>query len=806
MQLNGGESFTKIDLSNAYNQISLDDESSRILTWSTHKGLYKVNRLPYGITPASAIFEKNIEQLLQGCKGTANFLDDIIITGKTRTEHEENLKTVFLKLREAGLQLKKEKCEFFKEEISYLGYTISNKGLKKNLDKQKAIINAPRPRNISQVKSFEGMINYYGKFVPKLSIIMKPIYDLLQKNSKFNWNEKCEKAFKEIKEIIISDDILMHFNPQLPIILQTDASQEGIAGALCHKLENGSLKPVGFVSRTLMQAEKNYSVLDKEALAIYWSVKKFYQYLMGNEFVIQTDHKPLTHIFGDKKGIPQMAASRLQRWAVFLSGFSYKVEYVKGKDNNVADMLSRHPTKIHYISEDHDIQSSYLNFVIKETPIDHKQIAVETRKDPVLARVLEYIMTGWPDTTEDSLQTFFDKRFELTCEQGCVMWGYRVVIPKKFRSQLLLELHSSHLGIVKMKSIARAYFYWPGLNAEIETLGKQCIPCVTNTNDPRKSMTIPWSRPQRPWERIHIDFAGPVNNCYYFIIIDAYSKYPEIFKMSNITTDETISKLRETFSRWGIPNEIISDNGPQLTSQEFKKFITSNGIKHITSAPYHPATNGAAENAVKTFKKSLKAALNDTMNRNVPTEVIICRYLMNYRNSVHCATNEMPSVLMIGRKVKTLFDLLKPSKENTKVINHKGRVENFMKGQNVMIKDYRDKNNPRWIKAKIHEILGNKNYLCKTIEDKICRRHLDQIKKFEGDSSHEVVREPMMHKTPSNTISTAQPTTHRTAGINPSPFPSNSHNNSNSVRLENSKSRTGRQLCKPSRFKDYDCN
>lgn len=813
--LNGGESFTKIDLSNAYNQICVNEESAMKLAWSTHRGIFKLNRLPYGITPASAIFEREMEKLLQGCNGVANFLDDIIITGKTREDHEKNIREVFKRLEDAGLQLKKEKCAFFQDEVSYLGYTISKEGLKKNSDKQRAIIDAPRPENVTQVKSFIGMVTYYGKFVPKLSIIMKPIFELLKKNNKYIWTDACGKAFEEIKRIIGSDEILVHFDPKIPIILQTDACQDGIAGALLHKFPNGQLKPIAFISRTLMPAEKNYSTLDKEALAIYWSVRRFYHYLMGQEFTIQTDHKPLTSIFGENKGIPQMAATRLQRWALFLSGFAYKTEYINGKNNQVADMLSRHPIKVKYISDDYNAKSTYINLIISDKiPVNFKSIATETRKDFLLSKVVEYIMTGWPEKIErEELLPFFRRRFELYNEQGCIMWGYRVVIPRKFQDQLLEELHSSHMGVVKMKSIARSYFFWPKIDKCIEEMCNACTPCQTISNNPSKSITIPWNKPEGPWQRIHIDFLGPINKSHYLIILDAYSKYPEIFRMNNITAEETTQKLRESFARWGIPKTVISDNGPQLVSRDFNNFLLKNGIKHITSAPYHPASNGAAENAVKSFKKCLKASLLDKRNKDISPDIIVCRYLINYRNSVHCTTNETPSFMMMGRKVRTLFDLLKPHKNEK--LEVKGRTQTLKEGEKVLIKDYRNKNNPIFIEGIVKEAQGTKNYICETKEGHLWRRHIDQIKKLNIQASTEKMEDKEVRrfipKTPSITITTIPISPNPIDNTNSESIPEIANqtvivNTSNKSNNTVTQTRSGRKVSKPVILKNYYTN
>lgn len=731
-KLNGGESFSKIDLSNAYNQLCVDEEASKILTWSTHKGLYKVKRIPFGITPASAIFQRTLEQVLQGSDGTANLLDDIIVTGTTRAQHEHNLKEVFAKLREAGLKINLSKCSFFQNEIQFLGHTITKDGLKKNNDKITAIVDAPTPKTTTQIKSFAGMVNYYSKFVPRLSILMRPMYNLLKKNTRFEWTTECDQVFNEIKKIISSEEILTHFNPQLPLILTTDASNDGIAAVLSHEMGDKQKKPIIFISRTLNQAERNYAVVDKEALSIYWAVKKLAYYLTGNNFTIETDHKPLTALFDLNKRISASASGRMQRWVLFLSGFSYTVKYIKGQENNVADMLSRHPLEdTHVTDNEDDVNEQYLDLIVSEgIPINSKRISLETRRDPVLSKVLNFVKNGWPEKNDENLIQFQRKQNELSCEQDCLLWGYRVVVPTRLRKQLLDELHASHLGIAKMKSVARSYFWWPRLDEEIEQLAKSCKACIMTSDDPQKSIPTPWNKATKPWQRVHVDYLGPLNNKYYFIMLDAFSKWPEIFEMKNMTSQSTIQKFRETFCRWGIPELIVSDNGTQLVSKECETFLQNNGIHHITTAPYHPSSNGAAENAVKSFKKALKAALLDQRNKNVPTDVLVSRYLLNYRNAKHCTTNETPALLMLNRDIRTLFNLLRPGPQNFKNLD-KGRQITLEEGEVVAIRDYSDVNNKAWMEATIIRAIGQKMYECQIQHNKkFTRRHIDQIKKI----------------------------------------------------------------------------
>lgn len=316
--LEGGVSFTTLDLEMAYNQLELDEESRKLVAWSTHRGVYLVNRLAFGVKTATGIFQREMEVLLQGISGVFVFIDDIVITGRTHEEHLKNLEQVFHRLSEAGLRLKRDKCKFFQNEIKYLGHTVNKNGVKKTKDRTEAILQTPQPTNITEVRAFAGLVNYYGRFIKNIADIMCPIYNLLKKNEPFEWNNACSQAFEKIKRGIAHDVTLSHFNPDWPIILETDASEKGIGGALSHKLPDGTERPIAFFSRTLTVAENNYPTIQKEALAIVESTKKFFDYLIGTRFTLRTDHKPLVSVFGEHKGIPTIAAARMQRWALFI--------------------------------------------------------------------------------------------------------------------------------------------------------------------------------------------------------------------------------------------------------------------------------------------------------------------------------------------------------------------------------------------------------------------------------------------------------------------------------------------------------
>ena len=501
-------------------------------------------------------------------------------------------------------------------------------------------------------------------------------------------------------------------------------------------MPDGNERPISFISRTFVPAEKNYSVTDKEALAIYWSVRKLFQYLQNQKFTIRTDHKPLIGILGENKNIPTMASARFQRWAVFLAGFQYKLEYIKGNDNCTSDLLSRLPINGNIDLVDKESQSSYITFIESEYfPINHNTIKLHTNKDKIVSKVYYYVTHGWPKSISDDLKPYKDRHADLSVEQGCLMLGYRVVIPSKLRKQILNELHSTHLGIVKMKAVARSYVWWPKIDVQIENVVKSCDYCMQLRQNPKKSELIPWSRPSGVWQRVHIDFFGPFHNSYFLVVLDAYSKWLEVKEMTRITTDNTIVELREIFGRWGLPLTLVSDNGTQLTSHEFTTFLKSNGIVHLRTAPGHPATNGAAENAVKTTKHALSAALADSKNKNIPKSVILSKFLLGYRNAPHSTTGESPSMLMLGRKLRCRLDLLYKSdeevvreKQERSIQNYNGSKNKvFKEGDEVMIKYYKPGSKESWVRSKIKKVLGTKRYECVSKDDKTYIRHVDQI-------------------------------------------------------------------------------
>ena len=250
-----------------------------------------------------------METLLQGLHHVCVYLDDILITGRSQQEHLKNLEEVVKRLEEAGMCLKQEKCTFVMPEVEYLG----QEGLQPTESKVHAVADAPEPKKVAELRSFLGLVNYYGKFLPNLATTAAPLYNLLKKNARWMWGKAEKAAFKRVKDLLQSSDLLMHFNPEEPLILACDASPNGLGAVLSHRMQDGSERPIAFASRTLAPTEKKYSQLDKEALSIIFGVKRFHQYLYGRQFITHSDHKPLMHIFDEAKAVPLTASAQIQR-------------------------------------------------------------------------------------------------------------------------------------------------------------------------------------------------------------------------------------------------------------------------------------------------------------------------------------------------------------------------------------------------------------------------------------------------------------------------------------------------------------
>ncbi|MDD9818931.1 MAG: RNase H-like domain-containing protein, partial [Gammaproteobacteria bacterium] len=374
--LAGGESFTKLDMSQAFQQILLDEESKSYVVINTHKGLFRYNRLPFGVSSAPGIFQRVMEGLLSGIPGVVVYIDDILVTGKTTADHLAALDEVLTRLEKAGLHLKRKKCFLMQPSVTYLGHLIDAQGLHPLPDKVRAVQEAPPPRSVAQLKSYLGLLTYYSKFLPNLSSTLSPLYRLLRQSTCWCWTPKEQEAFEASKQLLTSAPLLVHFNPELEITLSCDASPYGLGAVLSHRMPDGTEKPVGYASRTLTQTEQKYSQIEKEGLACVFGVKKFHSYVYGYRFSLVTDHKPLLSLFNESHAVPPQASGRIQRWALTLAAYEYTLSFRSSAQHRNADALSRLP--LSDMPEETPLPAELVQLVehLEDSPVSSLQIKV----------------------------------------------------------------------------------------------------------------------------------------------------------------------------------------------------------------------------------------------------------------------------------------------------------------------------------------------------------------------------------------------------------------------------------------------
>lgn len=704
--------FCKLDLFKAYLHLQVDEESSKIQTISTHRGTYRMNRLSFGIKTAPSEFNRILSQILKGVPKTEAYFDDIIIHGSTLEECTSNLQLCLQRLSDYNLHLNKQKCSFFTQSVEYLGHIIEHNKIKKSPAKVQAIQNIPRPANPDDVRRFLGLVTYYARFIPQFSTITYPLRRLLRKGEPWAWTSNCESAFLKLKLELCSDRVLTLFDPNLPLNLTTDASPTGVAAILSHCVE-GNERPIAYASRSLTQAEMNYSQLDREALAIIFGVTHFHNYLIGKHFNLITDNQPLSRILHHNKALPQMTSARLLRYASFLSGFNYSVNFKKGILNKNVDCLSRASSNQIKNTTDQQIGNE-VNEICKDTifqisneEITFQTIKAETSKDLELSQVI-YKMRN---TNEDT---------EYTLNDGILFRDNRILIPNTLRTRVLEELHETHLGITKMKQLSRRYVYWPGIDKDIERVVRSCEQCALTKSNPPK-IAHSWDPPESNWERIHIDYAGPVENCYFLVCVDARSKWAEV-KLTKVAPDslKTIHLLEEIFSFHGYPQVMVSDNATLFKSDTFQNYCKSRGIFQKYIAPGHPATNGLAERNVQTIKHKLLAASNE----QIPIQDKLRNILLRYR-ATPLANGKSPAELYLNRKIRIRLDAIfpyypKPSSNETRV------SRNLKEKERVQVRFFKNNKNV-WEFGEVLKKIGKLHYLIQLDSGRTIKRHINQL-------------------------------------------------------------------------------
>lgn len=632
--LEGSKYFSKMDANSGFWQIRLDEESREYTTFITPFGRYQYCKMPFGISAAPEFFQRQMNKILGDRKGVVCMMDDILVVGRTKVEHDRRLEEVLAAIERSGMTLNKDKCEFGVKEVKFLGHLLNEEGIRIDPDKEKAIREMPAPTGLKSLKRFLAMVNYLGRFSPLLSELEVPLRDLERKKNDWCWTDRQQVSFDKVKDAITRSPVLALFDYNGRHRVTADASAHSLGAALLQESAEGMWQPVAYASRKMTETEMRYGQIEKEALAITWACEKFDFYLVGRTFEIETDHKPLIPLLGSKdlSDLPL----RVQRFKMRLMRYDYTIFHTPGTGMFIADLLSRPPTvrdmvKIQRVESHAEI---YINSI---TDVSIEEVRKTAEKDRDYQDIVRGIEGEWPRTPSPEVKKVRTNADSLSIVDGLVLMNSRIYIPLGMRRKMLLRLHSGHQGIVKTTRRSRDTVWWPALNKEVKEMVESCNACIKNQrmqHQPLKTSELP----ERPWEEIATDlfeFEGKS----YALFIDYFSRWIEVVEMGSQTGEHLVKKFRPVIARYGAPRRIRSDNGPCYISKEWRALMEEFSIAHETSSPHYHQSNGLAERGVETVKSLWKKEEDKNMAllayRTTPLESL-------YR----------PDALMMGRRLR----------------------------------------------------------------------------------------------------------------------------------------------------------
>ena len=643
--MNGSKVFSKLDLKWGYHQLELTPNSREITTFVTHCGLFRYKRLLFGVSSASEQYQYEIQTALAGIDGQANISDDIIVYGKDKEEHDARLERVIKRLGERGLTLNAAKCQFSMDKLTFVGMVLSGNGISCAAEKVEAITSAREPRNASETRSFLGLVNYCGRFIPNLATISEPLRRLTKAGTQFVFGEEQKAAFEKLKECLSSAETLGYFDNNAPTQVIADASPVGLGAVLTQTHKDGP-RIISYASRSLTDTEKRYSQTEKEALALVWACEKFHPYIYGVPFELVTDHKPLEVIYGPKS----KPCARIERWILRMQPYKFTVRYQPGP-KNIADPLSRLVNSKETGNKHSSQADEYVRFVaISATPsaMTTREVEEASADDEELSEVRKCI-NGKP-WDQLAHKQYLPCSGELCSFGQLILRGTRIVIPKKLRPRVLSLAHEGHLGIVGTKQKLRSKVWWPGMEKDAEKFCKACYGCqlVSRPSPPEPIRTT--TLPTGPWRDLAVDLLGPLpTGESILVVVDYYSRYYEIDVLRSTVTSKVISSLEEIFARHGLPESLTSDNGPQFIATEFTESMEQQGIRHHKVTAKWPQANGEVERQNSSLLKRLQIAHAEKKNWKKELNV----YLAGYRSLPHPTTGVSPAELLFGRKIRT---------------------------------------------------------------------------------------------------------------------------------------------------------
>lgn len=730
-EIPGTTVFSTLDAKNGFMQIKLDEASSLLTTFNTPIGRYRWLRLPFGVSCAPEVYQRIMDNMLEGISGAHAVIDDILIAGKSIQDHDRILRRVIERATKYNLQLNLEKTRLRQSQVTYVGHVITKDGLKPDPAKVTALLDMPAPSDKSGVKRFLGFVTYLGKFLPNLSTHSAPLRDLLKEDVTFVWQKPQEDAFKKLKTMCTECPVLALYDVKQDTHIQCDASSTGLGAVL---LQNG--KPIAFASRALTDTEKRYAQIEKEMLSILFACRRFHCYIFGKHTTVTNDHKPLEMIF--RKPLHDVPM-RLQRMMLSLQWYDLTVNYAKGSEMQLPDTLSRaylpaEQSEIHLLNTD-------IRALVSIS--DSKYAELQQATEAELPELLTTILNGWPSNRSSvprQAQAYWDSRAELTVVDGIILKGNRVTIPPSLKRHMISLIHESHLGMVKSKQRAREVLFWPGMSADIEEAIKNCPQCASFQNNQTKQPLKPTPHPALPFQEVSCDIFESSGD-QYLITVDYYSKLIQVNKLADMRASTIIDTLLQIISVHGIPEIVRTDCGTQFLSQQFKAFCQNVGITHKPVSPHYQQANGLAERGVQTVKR----LWNKGANKHLA--------VLDYNTTPLEGLELSPSQLLMGRrprnKLPTTSQALQPKHIDTKTLHRHFKSEKnkqkfyhdrgakvlseLTKGENVRIRP--QPGTIRWWPAKIVRNEQPRSYVVEDKNGKIFKRNRKHIRQASAEAN-----------------------------------------------------------------------
>ena len=690
----GAKFFSKLDLTNGYWQVPLHEKSRPLTAFLFEFAMYQFKRVPFGIKTAGSAFIRMLKNALTSgskllMKSLQQYIDDLLLGNATFEEHLQVLDELFSILNKFNFTLNISKCEFFKTEISFLGFVITSKGVIPGPENLETIKNFQEPRNQKQLRQLLGVCNYYRRFSLEYNKIVEQFRDLLKKDATWEWTDKHSQNFNNLKKSFIRTVCLTHIIQNATFYVQSDASDYGIGGVIFQRDDNNEKRIVSIVSRCLTNAEINYTTTEKELLAVVYTVTKFRYYLIGVRFEIITDHKGLTFL-----NSTLYHNSRLIRWSLLLQQYSFSVSYCRGVDNTVADFLSRNPegkffendssnnlllASLHqfclpdFNSSDKNslclvIMSMYANDQILKTimkNLKHKQI-----QDNNISKIIQSLDNN--NNNNNSQAQFYQVYQNILFQRGKDNENWCIVVPYSIKNELVIATHEKlgHPGVYKTLLYLSRYYYWRNMKQDVKRIVLSCDLCQRV-----KHISVAMEgefqlvAASEPCELVTVDFYGPLPRGrggveYIFVVLDSFSKLVKLYAMKKATTYAALNRMfTDYIPKCGKPKRVLSDNGTQFSSSKWKDRFNHEGIKVVFSSVRHPQSN-----PTERVMREIGRLCRTLCSQNHTSWANHLKQIENLLNiTTHFSTACTPYELHYGRPVKDKIEQIIKFPENYKV-------------------------------------------------------------------------------------------------------------------------------------------